>query len=242
MAGFNLLDAVLLIVLVVSVWKGARSGLTRSLLQLGAVIAGTIAGFMYAPELAARLDTQWGLIGRVEGYLGKVVHLPAEAMSTGIGTTSSRIQSLIANLGLPSPIEAALRRYVAASPAPGPDQANVGAVVYHAIALMLVKALAFVLIFLVVLAAVQILIAVLTPLIRGTFLRIPDSLGGAALGLVSTCLFLTLLFGVVSPFLSMSFLEPVTGLVEGSRLAGFLLKAYYAISPLVPGGLGIMNP
>ncbi len=242
MFGFNMLDIVLLIVLAVSAWKGAHSGLTRSLLHLVAIIAGTIAGFMYAPELAARLDTQWGLISRVEGYLGNVVHLPAEAMSTSISTTSSRVQSLLANLGLPSPIEAALRRYIALTPSPGPDQANVGAVVYHAIALMLVRALAFALIFLVVWVAIQLLIAVLTPLVRGTFLRIPDSLGGAALGLLSTGLFLTLLFGIVSPFLSMSFLEPVTGLVEGSRLAGYFLKAYYAISPLVPGGLGIMNP
>lgn len=242
MLGLNLLDIILLIFLVVAAWKGARSGLTRSLLHLAAIVTGTIAGFMYAPELAARLDTQWGLIGRVEGFVGKVVHLPVEAMSASISTSSSRVQALIGNLGLPAPLESALRQYANTSPPPGPNHASLGAVVYNAIALMLVKALAFILIFLAVWVVVQILIMVLTPVVRGSFLRLPDSLGGALLGLLSTGLFLTLAFGVLSPFLSMSFLEPVTGLVEGSRLASLFLKAYYAISPLVPGGLGIMNP
>ena len=241
MAGFNFLDIFLLIVLAFAAWNGVRSGLTRSLLRLLAMAAGTIAGFMYASEVAARLDVQWGIVGKVEGFLAKVVHLPVDAMSANISTSASRVQALIGNLGLPSQLEAVLRQYAASVPASAAGHANLGAVVYQAIALMLAKALAFILIFGVVWVVGQILILVITPVIRGPLLRLPDSLGGAIFGLVSTGLFLTLAFGVLLPFLSMSFFEPFTGLVEGSRIATFFLKVYYALSPLVPGGLGIMN-
>jgi hypothetical protein len=245
----SLLDVIIGASLALAAWRGLRAGLTRSLLRLGGYVVGVIGGFLYSAPLAAYLETRWGLARRLQDLLAQAVHLPAQAAAASVkNLPAEQVQSLLANLGLPEPLQSALARQVAsaaqaASSAQGATaQGNLGALVHNAVAVFIVKAAAFMLIFCGICLAAGILISIVTPLVRNPILAVPDSAAGALFTALGATIVWAVALGVLAPMMTMSFMQPVTGAIEKSSLATFLIKTYFALSPFAPASRGMIIP
>lgn len=73
----NILDIVILVLLVLSVWRGYRTGLIGQLVRVASFIASFVVAFMYYRPVAAKL-AEWGPLSSAEasGSFGAVAGFP----------------------------------------------------------------------------------------------------------------------------------------------------------------------
>lgn len=202
----NLVDYLILAVLIGSALGGLRRGLIRTVFQVVGLIAALVAGYVYAPALAARFT---GLESVLAQWFARTLRLPA----LGGPGASSPFSGFI----LPEAYQQGLRAHQGLS---GTFSAGVGESLAH----LVMVALAFLVIVLVVRAAFTLVGALLRTVAVGPF-ALGDRLAGACFGALQAAVLLGLQFTLIWPFLALDWLQPVGGYIARSPLAAWLTNA-----------------
>jgi uncharacterized membrane protein required for colicin V production len=229
----NGLDLLILIIVILGVLSGLRQGLGRMLARWAGLIVALIAGALSAQPIAAWVDTQWGLVPRLAAVISRYVRLPRELAELELST-----QALAAFLEqTPLPVAApdllpALERFLSQNVAPALARGTttMGAFIHDGLARLLLVVSVFLVVFVL---ARWVTVAVVASILSPLRLFSIDRLLGAALGGLERVAVLSVILGVLAPWLTMPALTFIHTAVEGSRYAPMLMSIFLRYSPVI---------
>lgn len=226
----NWLTIVLGSLIVLATLTGFAHGLVGMLVGvIGYVIALLFAG-RYAPILRDWLQQTWHTTDRVAVALQGHLNLPPEAYQAPASTlTYERVLQMLQSMPLPQAYREAIARSFSAGSAP-PDM-SVAQLVLQKLAEGMMEAACFVGIsvvvsYLLIWVARRISLGLNRLPLVGTVNRV---LGGVV-GLAEAAVSMSVMLGLLAPFLSMELFSGVQKAITGSSLAQWLLALYPVLS------------
>ncbi len=234
----NLLDVAILAVFLFFVLNGVYKGFLSTLLSVGAYIISWLMAFILLPLGANAVKGSQTLFNTMLYYTEgseyvKDVELARQSISS-IGT--EKLGQILANADLPYPMGKQITANVAKEAFAQQGITTLGDYFNQTIVCVFINILMFLLIFLLIRAAMGFLINGVDYAWTLPQLRAGDSALSAGLGLVRGILAVFLLFMLLPPVLIVlqGKLGFVTELVEGSTMARFFYRSNFLLS-MMPG-------
>lgn len=221
-----ILDIVLVLILLISAYMGYKRGFIRTLASfIGKFIAMTLAYFYYKPfqKLLTELTGMDGYV--LEKVKRSLVALGGHAAESSVA--GSDIDAL-GKMPLPDVLKDKMADYLKQS------ANSLGNSVAQTISDFVMSLLAFFLLFLLIAIAISILVRVLNLVAKLPVLNAFNRVGGVLFSLITTYIILTILFLLVTSFVSMDANSKLSAMIAGSKLA----KHFIAYNPIL---LGLAN-
>lgn len=233
----NIFDILIIIILIWGSYKGFRRGLLKSLGGILSWIIGLFVALNYNDSLANYMDKQFSFVNTFGQVIKEIMPLPSfsfEANNISLAIISVGIEEM----ALPDFIKKNLMDNISqilqsgeAIPATLPEIIGLG------IASMILKGLAFVVLFLITGALIKIGINFISNILGVTLLGPINKLAGMVLGLFVNIIVLAVLIGVLSPIIIVSASQGsnMAGIIQSSKLFTYFLEIFAIISNYVLG-------
>ncbi|GEM_PF-5047901 len=236
----NWLDILIIIIIGLGAFKGFVRGLIGSFFGLAAFIASWGLAAFYTSDVVQFLkeNTNWSekIVDKVEGIV---------PMPQGIGEASWDSLDVVGDSIWQLPLPQAFKESLISNleEASTSAIANTTATVGQYLNEVLADFMLFALVFIGILIGVRLLLNLLARFIRGWLVggaALLDRLAGLAFGGLEAVLILTIVFGLITPFLGMPMFETLKTAVNASDYAQYLIKIFYLISPWTTSAQGMM--
>lgn len=237
----NWVDFVLLAIL----GAAAIAGWTRGIVRMGLSFLGFVLSIWVAARFASSavqfLQSSIQAVDRAAAFLARYINLPAQAGQVGINDVPlASLVKILEATAFPEPFRSqmtgSLQRFLAAGQAA--DNPTLAEFFYRSLAGALLTAVAFLVLAWFVSLAAQILVRLLEGAMKDSPVGTLNQAGGAALGLAVSASGLSLLLGLLMPFI---FVSSVGQTVTESAVAGVLFDLFDTISLWLFGPDGLLS-
>lgn len=230
----NYVDLVLIIILALGAFKGYRRGFIYTLGGLFGWIVSLVIAMMYSSNLKIFFDEKLMLSNKLGEWLGE--HLPLPDFAQSAGSSVSEVQQSINNMPLPGFMKESLTEQVIILNATGDGSASLAQVVGYGLADIIVKGIAFLILFFIVSFIIKLLIMLFSRGVNATVFGGVNRLGGLIMGTVINACIMAVVVGVLYPLLTVGMpANPVGQEIETSFLTPILLNIFAVISSHVFG-------
>jgi len=230
------LDYAVVAFLVLGAIAGFRRGFASMLMgALGHLVAAAVAVWML-PRAVSWADARYSLLARLESVVARYVVIPVEVARIEIaGSPADRLMEWVDRLNLPVQYTEMVQNQMGwlLGFLRALECDTLGALLYRLLALLILEAGAFLVLFL----AVRVFWALLfSPLVGAEDGRpgVTDRLAGAVCGVVRNGVVAAVILGLLSPLVSTVSPE-MQQLVGSSRIALRLISAFYYLTGLLGG-------
>ncbi|MEW6624420.1 MAG: CvpA family protein [Bacillota bacterium] len=233
----NSFDFLIIGLLAVGAYKGYKRGLIKSLGGLLGWVVSLVIALSYNQSFANYLDKQFNLVGIIGEGIIKVMPLPSFSFEREKASLSL-VAAGIEEMGLPGFLKGNLlenvEQIMAAESFAG---ANISELIAFGLAGMILKGLAFLVLFIAAGLIVKVVVNFLSGLLGLTLLGPVNRLAGLLLGLIMYGSLTAILFGLASPFIAVSAAEngAIAGVIHSSFLFSYLMEVFGFISSQVFG-------
>jgi len=213
----NLVDLILIFILACGAWSGFRRGIIGSLAGLVSTIIGFFAGLKYYTLLTGWANKTFNAQERLQDFLEKQLVLPDVLNQVQLDQIPlSQLGNYLDRINLPGVLKTQLLGYIQSLELSLQAQTYLGDVIYQFLAVGLLNAAAFLLIWLIIDLFLKLLVELIRSITENTILAGIDHGVGTIIGLLITGFTLAVLIGLLSPLLQ------ITDLAEPNLFSGAL--------------------
>lgn len=244
----NLVDLVILFLLAMGALNGFKKGLLNSLIGLLSTVLGLFVATKFYPYLADWVEAKYKVVEKMGTFFAEKFTLPQGVSQLKIGTNGvPDFSMLIDKLNLSPDLKNQLLEAFStiSDKLASTANSNAGDVLGVCLAETIVKFAAIFVIWQVVTVIAIFLANFITNLTQGTFLGTLNRLGGLSFGALVTMITITIVFGLMNPFLELaqhteqSSITALAKTISESSLVPYLTSTFSFCSKLIRETIGI---
>lgn len=228
----NIVDAVIIGIIAISVIYGFYHGFIQTIASVGAVVLAIGAAFLFGPKLAAVVSSNTGLAETFATYTDAVARVGDYDLASApvAGISGSMVDTILASVKLPQPLADVLRKNLLSGAFAPQGLQTVNQYVSNTIVAAAVQVVCFLACFAVAYILLHIVLNLLQHVFRFPILKQLDWLAGGLFGLARGAVIVYLLLLLVPLVSTVVPTEGFDGLVQASSLAphfrsdGFFVK------------------
>lgn len=215
----NIVDLLIILILLFGALNGYRKGLLGSLVGLCSSLIAIVVAFKSYGLLSLWFDDKFQLSYKVKLFLQEHINLPQAVSNFSLDNIHPPdLAQAVSSLDLPLQLKEHLILYLQGLDTSLQLQGYLGDIFHDFLTGIVVKGLAFLIIYLLISKGLIFISALFRQLTKDTFLQTCDQWGGLFVGLLLTVLTITIFTGVLIPLLN------VSGLV-GTSYTASVIKA-----------------
>jgi len=200
----NIADLVIVIILIIGAINGYRRGLLRGLAEGVSSLLGFIIAFNSYKLAVAWFDEAFQVISRLKAFLEAHFVLPRFILEAKLDVPLDDLGVLLEKILLPTTFKTQLLEYIQSLEQDLAGHNVLGDVIYDFLTSALLNAAAFLLIWLISYLIILAVFNILIKVTDDTIFAALDHGGGLIIGLLLTFLTLTVIIGLISPFLQVA--------------------------------------